>query len=355
MKKTVQTLALACTTAILAGCGWLTGDDGLFRDRQDDYRQATLDAPLQIPEGLSSDAISDELAVPGTTAGAALSGSFVIPRPDPLSGAPGEEAVRIQKLGDERWILVESTPGEVWPRIRQFLASSQLAVDRIDPANGIIETGWLQPQGDLQRERYRFRVEQGVQRNATEVYVLQSQAGDGWPQQSAQPSREAEMTGALAQFIADSGDTGTVSMLAQRALDDRGRVFLERQPQQPPTLRLQLPLERGWASLEAALPKAGFEVADRNTSERQFAVRYAPALVRSGEPAEQRGWVGSLWHRLTGGDDEDEALADESGYLVTLQPLAEGEMRISINRQDGRSIEPQVAESLLVRIKNNLS
>lgn len=33
----------------VTGCGWLTGDDGLFRDRGDDYRKAAVEPPIAIP------------------------------------------------------------------------------------------------------------------------------------------------------------------------------------------------------------------------------------------------------------------------------------------------------------------
>lgn len=371
MNKNVSRLLLAAAAIALSGCNWLTGDDGLFRDRKDDYRQATLHAPLNVPEGLSSGAINDELAIPGTTTGPSLSGSFEIPRPEPLSGAAGADGVRLQRLGDDRWILVDAMPGEVWPRVRQFLGVHQLSVARVDAGAGVIETGWLQPSGATEtRERYRFRIEQGVQRNSSEIFILQSQLGDGWPERSTHPDREAEMLEALAQYIADSGSTGSVSMLAQRALDARGRVFLERRGQQP-MLRLDLPFERGWASLDAALPKAGFVVDDRNREARQFWVHYAPAEAAADDgedEGDKRGWFGSLWHGLFGSDDadEEEAGGPEASYLVTVtssgapsgtpsEASGRDQLRIGIARQDGGELTPSQAEALLLRIKSKLS
>lgn len=354
MKNAATTLLLTLTATTLTGCGWLTGDDGLFRDRQDDYRQAALEAPLTIPEGMSGSAISDELAVPGTTTGPVLSGSFEVPRPEPLSGALGGETVRLQRLGDDRWILVEAAPGEVWPRVRQFLGVNQLAVDRIDAETGVIETDWLQPRGGETQERYRFRIEQGVQRNSSEILVLQSQAPQGWPQRSTQPEREAEMMKALAQFIADSGSTGSVSMLAQRAFDARGRVFLERRGEQP-TLRLDLPVERGWASLDAALPKAGFIIESSDSDARQLQVRYAPQQSAEADTEEERGWLSSLWRSVAGDDEEDAGADADEIYQLSVVPLGGDRLRIAIERQDGTALAPSRAEALLLQIKSKLS
>lgn len=367
MTRRISTLVLTGAAVALTGCGWLAGDDGLFRDRQHDYRAATTGSPLEVPPGLSSEAITQEMTIPGSESGMSLSGKFEVPQPEPLSGNPADEGVRIQSLGDERWILVEAMPGEVWPRIRQFLAVSQLGVGRLDAQAGIIDTAWLQPLAeDVGRERYRFRIEQGIQRNSSEIYILQAgaAAGESWPAASTQPEREAEMVRALAQFIADHGSSGAVSMIAQRALDARGRVFLERREQQVPTLRLQLPFDRSWASLEAALPRAGFVIDDRNLSDRRLWVRYDPAtaaeqVAREDEagPAErdEGGLFSSLWGGLMGGDDDDEDVDAATVYVIDVERLDDNQVRIGLSRQDERQLSTAQAESLLLRIKSNLS
>jgi outer membrane protein assembly factor BamC len=338
---------LLIAAALLSGCGWLTGDEGIFRDRSNDYRNARLEQPLQIPPQLDGGSIEDALAIPPTSAPTGMGGEFQVPRPDPMDGNPGGELVRLQRLGDAHWILVEAEPGEVWPRVRQFLNVNRLSVARADAAAGVIESGWLQPQAEgAARERYRFRIEQGVQRGSSEVFVLQS-AGEQWPQSSSNGEREGEMRRALAQFIADAGSSGSVSMLAQRGLDARGKVFLERRGEQP-ALRLELPLERAWASLESALPKAGFTVSDLNRSERQLWATYAPPA----EEEEKRGWFGSLWHALFG---EDEAIADDTVYLIAVEPRQSAAVRITIRREDGQPLADADAERLLHEIKGRLS
>lgn len=348
IKRPLSAVLLATlATTTLSGCGWLFGDGGLFRDRGEDYRQARLEQPLQVPPGMSSVTLDDALAIPPTSATASLSGEFQVPRPEPLEGNPDAELVKLQKLGEESWMLVEAEPGEVWPRVRQFLNVNRLTVARADAAAGVIESGWLQPQAEgTVRERYRFRIEQGVQRGSSEVFILQT-SGETWPQRSSNPEREAEMLRVLAQFIADSGSSGTVSMLAQRGLDSRGKVFLDKRGEQP-VLRLELPLERAWASLEMALPKAGFSVDDRNRSERQLWARFVPP-----EDDEERGWFGSIWHALFGGDEKS---ADtETVYLINVEPVGERTVRIGLRREDGGKLPQAQAEQLLQQIKSQLS
>lgn len=357
MKKTLGISALLALSVSTAGCSWLTGEDGMFRDRGDDYRNATLEKPLQVPTDLSSSAIEDQLVIPRARAGeATLAGEFELPRPEPINPAAEAEQVKLQKLGEQGWILVDAAPGEVWPRVRQFLASSQLTVLRADAKSGLIETGWLQPASGTGRERYRFRIEQGVQRSTSEVYIVQADASAGeasWPATSSNPQREADMMKALAQFVADTGGGGAVSMLAQQGIDAQGKVFFERQPGQPLRLRLALSFDRAWASLDVGLPKAGFVVDDRNRSERQLWIRYDPAEVDDGE---DKGFFGSIWDWIFSGDDNEGDVFDDrkTVYTVSVQDGKNSDQLIGIDRQDGAELAPGTREKLLNAIKGHL-
>lgn len=356
MPKSSAACVLLLGPLVFSGCGWLTGDNGVFRDRGDDYRRASLEKPLEIPAGMSREAIEDQLVVPRAQSQVALEGEFEVPRPEPINPAAGADRVRLQKLGTQSWILVDAVPGEVWPRVRQFLSTNQLSVARADATAGVIETGWLQPASTSTRERYSFRIEQGVQRGSSEVYALHADASAGeaaWPQQSSNPQREADMLKALAQFIADNGSSGSVSMLAQKGINAQGKVFLERLPEQPLRLRLSLPAERAWASLEAAVPRAGFVVAETNRAERELWVRYDPPVTDE----EDSGFFGGIWDWLFSGDDDADVLSDrETIYVLTMQGAADGSSQtIGINRQDGKALSNGAREKLLGLIKSNLS
>ena len=348
--------ALLAVTLATTGCSWLTGDGGMFRDRADDYRRATLEKPLQIPTGLSSDAIEDQLVVPRAHAQVALEGQFEVPRPEPINPAVAGEQVKLQKLGDQGWILVEAVPGEVWPRVRQFLTTNQLAVLRADATAGVIETGWLQPASGTGRERYRFRIEQGVQRGSSEVYILQADAAAGensWPTVSSNPQREADMLKALAQFVADNGSSGAVSMLAQKGINAQGKVSLERQAGQPMRLRLALPTERAWASLESSASRSGFVIVESNRGEHELWLRYDPPAVEE----ESRGFFGSIWHWLFGSDEDADVFSDhKSVYVVTMTAAPDGSsVLIGVKYQDGRELSASAREKLLNLIKANLT
>lgn len=355
MKKIILIPTLAVVSIAVSGCGWLFGDKGVFRDRSDDYRAARVEKPLQIPPELTQTEGDQDFAIPSVANSAQLAGKFEVPRPDPLDGDPNAEQVRIRSLNNTTWILVEASPGEVWPRVRQFLNSNQLSVSNANATDGVIETAWLQPKNaGVMRERYRFRIEQGVQRGSSEVYVLQqagAAAGNEWPIVSSDAARESEMVKVLAQFIADNGSTGAVSMLAQRGIDSKGKVFLNKPAGASPYLRVDMPSDRTWSALSLALPKAGFTIEDQNNSAGEFMVRFTPPV----DPADKPGMWSRFWSWVFG--DEDDLANPKIMYVLRMQPNADSEagLRVTIARQDGKKLTAETVSELLRHIKNKLS
>lgn len=327
------------TLTLIAACVALTACGSTFRDRSNDYRKAELGKELELPPNLEPDEATTAYVDPGLRAHRELGGEFVLPRPEAIKNDVERGKVRIQKLGDKQWVLVNGAPGEVWPLVRSFLNLSKLEVARADAVGGVLETQWLQPEGaGLPKERYRFSIEQGVQRNTSEVYVLQANASfpNNWPRFSTSKERESLMTQVLAQYLADADTTGTYSMLAQQNSAATGKISFERSREGRGLLRLRSQPDRAWASLSAAMGKAGFEVDDWNRSAGRYWVTYEH------QPA-KKGWLS--------GSSKPRKVA----YWVELKQLSPQEVVILIRRQDGVEIPPEEEESLLRKIKTHIT
>ena len=63
----------------ISACSWLFGDDGTFRDRGNDYRQASLEKKLSLPDGINSNAIYDRYAIPPINDNTSLDKDFEVP------------------------------------------------------------------------------------------------------------------------------------------------------------------------------------------------------------------------------------------------------------------------------------
>ena len=326
-------IILVTSCLSIAACG------STFRDRSNDYRQAELGKKLELPEEINADKGSEGYVDPALQAHSQIGGEFVVPRPEAIKNDVDRGKVRIQKLGEVQWVLMNGAPGEVWPLVRSFLNLSKLAIARAEAATGVLETQWLQPEGTaLPRERYRFRIEQGVQRNTSEVYVLQANASfpNNWPRYSTSKERETLMTQVLAQFLADADTTGTYSMLAQQNAAVTGKITFERSQEGRGLLRLKANPDRAWASISAAMKKAGFSVNDWNRS----AGRYWATLTTT---PPKKGWLS--------GKPKSKTVA----YWVEMRQIGPNEVAILIRRQDGVEISVEEEESLLRKIKAQIS
>ncbi|MCB1630435.1 MAG: outer membrane protein assembly factor BamC [Pseudomonadales bacterium] len=365
-------LLLSLLTVVLAGCGWLGvgGEEGYFRDRANDYRKARSIPPMKAPEGTRTDAVSPLYAIPTESADALLDQDFEVPRPQPLRGDAGEKVVRIQKLGNEQWILLDETPAEAWPKIRSFLVSNQIGIEHEDASKGQMETSWLSFRSDSdRREKYRFRVEQGVQRASSEIYVLQTgyrqdKAQDAppaeWPAASADPERETWMLKELANYLASTGDESTVSLLAQ-GISTVNKVYLVRDASGQPVIDLRLGFDRAWASLGRSLEHAELVVKDLDRSAGLYYVVYEPGHKQDEKsttgpgaeetPKPKKGFFSRLWP--WGSDDEANPLVGRH-YRVEMRTADKGVL-IGVRRDDGSAFEEGEAEFVLGLIKAHLS
>lgn len=343
MLKLIKITTFASLSFALTACGWLTGDDGLFRDRSNDYRQASETKALQLPAAVASDVLDDSYDIPTISDRSTLKGEFEMPRPEPLGDEVLREAVKINRLGDTQWVLINGTPGQVWPRLRAFFTLTRMGLLRVDAVNGLLETAWLQPtEKGLPRERYRLRIDQGVQRESTELYVTQmtEQAGDQWPAASTNRQREDAFVQSLAQFLADASVDGSISMLAQQAIESSGRVSIEQAPNQLPRIALALPFHRAWASLRLAIEKSSLTFEDVDVGQQLYYVRYLA-------PVKEEGWFSGWFSKKS--EDRGES------FLLRVISLDQQHVEIAVEKPDGKTITEEEVSAILKVIKRHLS
>ena len=358
MARILTMMAVTGIGVLLSSCGWLFGDDGVFRDRGDDYLKAKEYPRTEVPQDLDSASIDDLYVVPPSRRGTGPTPeAFEVPRPEPLVGAADANSVRIQKLGNQQWILVYSTPGQVWPRVTGFLLGNRIQLDVEDGVNGVAETAWLMLENaPNKKEKYRFRVDRGVQRETAEIFVTQIEmpasadsAGSDhldWPRYSHSFERESWMVRELATYFANNPGRQSYSLLAQ-GISAASKVKMHKGEQGWPFIALQLPYDRAWASLGRALEKAHFEVKDLDRSEGIYFVLHRPK-------AEEEEDKPGFFARLFGGDDEEGEAGDGDAFRVNIASADAG-VHISIRSESAEeALSVADAESLLRQIQGNL-
>ncbi|MEZ5503191.1 MAG: outer membrane protein assembly factor BamC [Halioglobus sp.] len=149
--KIVRAVMLGALLLTGTGCGYLFGDQGVFRDRSEDYKKAPETPALTVPAGMDSAKLTDMYPIPPVQDPFLAEGEFEVPRPVPLSAGAGSDVVRIQKLGEQSWALIGVPPGQVWPQVRNFMAASGMQIARSDAQAGIIESSWVTVEGKPRR------------------------------------------------------------------------------------------------------------------------------------------------------------------------------------------------------------
>ncbi len=354
----VRLLLTGGVVLALSGCMFI-GSDG------PEYTRAQVAPPLKVPDDLDDEAIVDRLAIPPISAssGDIVGDASRTPRPVVLHGRAAEDRVKIQRLGERAWLVVNDPPAAVWPRLKQYLADSGVPVDREQPEAGIIETVWFKVDGRARDGlraaldeiyppghfvRVRLTVEQGLRRGTAEVHITTQAAATAdiarnmrsWPPGTG---TDADMQAALADvggYLASELGGSGVSLLAQN-ISAAEKAALRRDDNGAPYLYLRLDFNRAWATVGQALANAEINVTDIDRDASVFFVD-----VSDDELARDRSSRLASWLRL-GGDGSHKLevhLAErDAGYVV------------AVTGADAQPVDDHVAEQMLSLIRDHAS
>ncbi|BBM00520.1 outer membrane protein assembly factor BamC [Microbulbifer sp. GL-2] len=325
MNKLTVGAALCISSLTLAGCGVL-GNDGYFRDRSNDYQQADSLAPLQIPEGINAKHQEELYEIPQIAGNGLEQSDFEVPRPQALSVNAGMERVKIQKLGNSRWVLVSQPPEEVWPQLHYFLRTSGLRVEMSDASAGIMETAWMTfNESPGTKDKYRLQIETGVQPDTTEIHVRHLSVAEdspvggtvNWPQRSSSPEREGWMIDEMSTALASESTGASASLVAQAIGGSTVKVQLREPVGHEPYISMGLEMERAWATVAHAVNAGGYRLHREDSDIGLFYVTYDEERELAENEEEDGGWFS--WASR---DKKEDELADSADQITLQQILA---------------------------------
>ena len=371
MKRLAGLSALALIISSTSGCGWLWGDKGYFRDRGNDYLEATQTPAMQLPPGVQTDKRLDPLLpIPRNVADDTnKSPDFEIPRPLPLQVAAEATDFSLQKSGDSRWVLAQRAPAETWPVAHQFFEDNGFKIIEERPQTGEFTTDWQRfdqlsaslaqrlssaaTNGDSET-RVRVRIEPGVQRNTSEVYVVSveraagSTANTDFPEHSGNIALDSVLVDQmLAGMTRDAEKGGSVSLLAAHDFDTPSRVTLNADGNGNPILSVGTDLDRAWSSVGKALDRGDWRVEDIN---RSLGLYYINLAEKSQKTDDSPGFFSRLFHSAPS-KEELEARADR--YQVRLSKVGDA-VQVTVEKNINTSASPEVARHVLSIIQDNL-
>lgn len=338
----------------LSACNYLTGENGMFRDRGNSYTDAQVLPHMVIPGDLDSYTIDQLYVVPENMATTSVVFEE-IPLPKPIETGR-REGVIIQNLGDRRWIVLDATPGQVWPLVRDYWTQLQVILDYENPTLGIMETSWLEVDSDPEtRHKYRVSTEPGLHSGYSEIYVLHMESPRSepippmivWPAASNSELREAQILNTISQYLADRNDVyqaSTSSLLAGSLEAERKANIIENEVGDQ-VLELRVDYNRAWVQIRQALVAAEIPITDSDRDEAVFNVKFAGII----EEVEEEGFIG----RIFGGDDEP-VVAEEKEFNVRLVDTGAA-VNVITEAGETAEVSDELLEELLLVITNNLS
>ena len=386
--------AVALSLTLLAGCtGTLDQTiDSVLPKREATYKSSRSLPPLEVPPDLSSATLNDSLQVPEATAGSATLSDYN--NPDNATrqvAAVGRSGVlptlsnaRVERSGDKRWLVIEASPGEVWPRVRDFWLEQGFLIQVEDPSIGILETDWAEQRAAIKggfidslvsklssafygvatRDKFRTRLERGQDGNQTEVYishrgaeeVIQEAAASSpsaddsrsWQPRPADPELEAEMLTRLMVFFGTGQEQAEQRIAATR--DSRPQRARMQRDGGGSVLTLQETFSRAWRRTGLALDRVGFTVEDRDRSRGLYFVRYVDPN-RDVKGGKDDGFFSKLafWR-----DDTRDTSRD--GYLISLIGGRDGadNTQVVVLNKEGERDSSETADRILTLLHEQL-
>ncbi|MDO9403459.1 MAG: outer membrane protein assembly factor BamC [Polaromonas sp.] len=311
-------VAALAVAMLLSGCSSLSG---MLQGEKIDYKTEGKTAPsLDVPPDLTQLSKETRYAVPGTPVTA---NSYQVFQATPTlpTAATTVGDVRVERNGNQRWLVVKRPADQLWDPVRDFWLESGFLLSLDQKNLGIMETDYAENRAKLpqdfirntigkvfdslystgERDKFRTRLERNSA-GETEIYVSHrgmievvtgksgsNQAGDGtvWQPRPSDPELEAEFLRRMMVKLGVSQEQST-SIIATGALRATSRVA---SVNGVPVVQLDEGFDRAWRRVGLALDRTGFTVEDRDRSQGIYFVRYVDPV----SDQKEKGFFGKLF------------------------------------------------------------
>ncbi|WP_414012877.1 outer membrane protein assembly factor BamC [Limnohabitans sp.] len=358
-QRTVTVLAIA---AALSGCT-------ILKEDKIDYKSAVKAPSLEVPPDLSQLRKESRFAFESTSATAAgfQSASTRVADAGTASNTLGK--VKMERQGDQRWLVATMPADQVWPVLREFWTANGFPLTTDSPELGIMETDWAENRAKLpqdfirkalgrvldplystgERDKYRTRLERNAKgeveifithRGMVENYANAQKDRTIWQPRPSDPELEIEF---LRRLMVKLGTSPQEASTAAAATPTGAAVTTVGVVDGQPTISLNEALDRAWRRTGVALDRSGFTVEDRDMAAGRYFVRYV--APQSGK--EETGFIS----RLFSSKKEQSVLAK---YTISLSASAAGQTLIRVLNASGQPEQSGEADRILKLLATEL-
>jgi len=378
-RRTVFTLSVvSLSVLLLGGCG-------IIESKKVDYRSAAKLPTLEIPPDLTQPQRDERYVVPDINPkGSATYSVYNAERAGTGRASTAQEVLpknadmRVERSGSQRWLVVPGTPEKLWPIVKDFWQETGFVLNLELPEAGVLETDWAEnrariPQDPIratigraidmlystpERDKFRTRLEAGVQPGTTEIYVSHrgmieiypNEAKDRtiWQPRPADPELEAEMLQRLMIRLGAEEERAKVAIATGQKVD---RARLDRSAPGSGSLELQEQFDRAWRRVGLALDRVGFVVEDRDRSQGQYFVRYVDPQVDNRTKSDDSGILSKLMFWRS--SEKKNPATVGAQYRIQVKGNAEASS-VQVLSRDGAADSSEPAKRLLAQLYEQL-
>ena len=316
-------LTLVASALMLTGCSTV-GD--LFKGDKIDYKSSGKAGPsLDVPPDLNQLTRETRYVVPGSAISASAYQIGQVSQAVPVAATTVGD-VRIERAGNQRWLVVNRPADKLWTPVRDFWLEGGFLL-ALDQENlGILETDFAENRAKIpqdfiratigkvfdglystgERDKFRTRLERNAA-GGTEIYISHrgmvetvnsrngsapSSGGDTvWQPRPADPELEAEFLRRLMVKLGVSQEQ-SVALAAsgsQKTISRIGNV------NGSPVVQIDEGFDRAWRRVGLSLDRTGFTVEDRDRAQGTYFVRYVDITSDKKEP----GFLSKIFSSVT--------------------------------------------------------
>jgi outer membrane protein assembly factor BamC len=361
----------------LTGCGMIQSVTG---DSKVDYKSAKKASSLDVPPDLTQLQKDNRYSLPNSDRGVATASSYNAQRGGVVSGpavstnevaSAGNGAVKVERAGNQRWLVVNQSPEVLWPQLKNFWTDSGFTLAMDNATAGVMETEWNENRAKIpqdfirntigkvfdgmyssgERDKYRTRLERGAN-GSTEIYISHRGAQEvvtgaqkettAWTARPSDPNLEALFLAKLMTKLGGSADEAT----ARTAVDNAAV-----QPQHATIkgegagkfVQTDEGFDRSWRRVGLALDRAGFTVEDRDRVQGVYFVRFVNDVT------DTRGFFSKLFS--FGPSEKDK---EAQRYRISVRADSTNTTQVSVWTNDNKPDTSPAADKILTLLHEQL-
>ena len=324
-------LALAGLALSLAACSSLNGE-------KIDYRGTYKAPPLDVPPDLTQLSKDTRYTVVG---GAVSASSFTGNQPGAEktpTAANSMGDVRIERQGNQRWLVVSRPADKLWGPVRDFWTDNGFTLTQDQNTLGIMETEWAENRAKIpqdfirtalgkvldglystsERDKFRTRLERDANGNTeiyishrgmVEVYVTEGKDNTRWQPRPTDPELEAEFLRRLMVRLGSTKEQAAALVAASSTAPVKSTSSVATVNGQQVVL-IEEGFDRAWRRVGLALDRTGFTVEDRDRKQGIYFVRYV-----TDKDGNEPGFFAKLF--------SSEKAVDAQKYQITIKSQGE--------------------------------